>query len=101
MKTLNTIEKIFGTVYILFSLVLVPLAGNTLLWMLPNFGVVYVGQYYFFFLPISIFFFVVSLILTRKVDMGQLESNRRLRRLFYIILIAMPVAILIIKSNYR
>ncbi len=101
MKTLDISEKVVGTLYILVALIPLPFAGTTLFAILSSIGVVSVGQYYYFYiLPISIFFFIVSLILTKKIDLGQLKTGRRIRRFFYFALVIIPVVILIMKVVY-
>lgn len=101
MKTLDILEKVIGTLYILVALIPLPFAGTVLFAILSSVGVASVGQYYYFYLfPVSIFFFVISLILTKKVDLGQLKTGRRIRRFFYFALVIIPVVILIMKVVY-
>ena len=97
MKPIDDIEKFTGTVYILAALV--PLfMGPSLYIIMEQLDFPLVHKYYFFYLlPISIWFYSISLNLTKTVDLGQRKMGRLIRRAFYLILILIPVAILILR----
>ncbi len=101
MKILDLFEKIIGTLYILVSLIPIPFAGPLILQIISSANDEPANQYFYLYLiSIPIFFFVISLILTKKVDFGQLKTGRRIRRFFYFTLMLIPIVILIMKIVY-